>query len=268
MIYLSRAVQVKVLMPLLYIEAICRLRDILGSMKHLRRRRLLLVLLCACCMAGFIIARPEQFHVTGQASSPGSSTQTEQATGGVSARITLDELSVKGRAPKTGYSRSQFGSGWALENGCDTRNRILARDLKDVKLDQECHVMTGTLQDPYTGKVIYFMRGPESSDEVQIDHVVPLSNAWQTGAQLLSAERRAALANDPLNLLAVDGTANQQKSDSDAATWLPAQKSFRCQYVARQIAVKKAYSLWVTSAEKEAMIQVLSSCPEQQLPLP
>jgi hypothetical protein len=144
----------------------------------------------------------------------------------------------------------------------------LARDLEQTSLDQSCHVLAGVLHDPYTGKTIQFIRGPDSSDEVQIDHVVPLSNAWQTGAQQLSLERRISLANDPLNLLAVDGEANQQKSDGDAATWLPAQKAFRCQYVARQIAVKRTYSLWVTSAEKEAISTVLSACPDQQLPLP
>jgi hypothetical protein len=182
------------------------------------------------------------------------------------AATVLNELEVKGRAPKTGYERSQFGDGWAISRGCDTRNIILHRDLENVAVDDECRVGSGMLSDPYTGKVITFERGPDTSSVVQIDHVVALSDAWQKGAQQLSYERREALANDPLELLAVEGTANQQKSDGDAATWLPSNKSFRCQYVARQVAVKKKYSLWVTAAEKEAIIRVLGSCPGQKLP--
>jgi hypothetical protein len=120
-------------------------------------------------------------------------------------------------------------------------------------------VQKGTLHDPYTGEIIQFERG-ENSNKVQIDHVVALSDAWQKGAQSLSETERKNLANDPLNLLAVDGPANQQKGDGDAATWLPPNKAFRCQYVARQVAVKKKYQLWVTTAENEAMHRVLNGC--------
>ncbi len=178
----------------------------------------------------------------------------------------LETLAVKGRAPKTDYARTQFGDGWVVSGGCDTRNIILARDLIDVKSDEACHVLSGVLHDPYTGKSIQFQRGSDSSADVQIDHVVALSNAWQTGAQQLTKQRRIALANDPLELLAVDGPANQQKGDGDAATWLPSNKPFRCQYVARQIAVKAKYSLWVTSPEKTAMQRVLADCSEQTIP--
>lgn len=178
----------------------------------------------------------------------------------------LEELEVKGRAPKTDYSREQFGGGWASEGGCDMRNVILNRDLKDVVVHDECQVVNGVLDDPYTGKIIVFQRGSETSDDVQIDHVVALSDAWQKGAQQLSYEKRVKLANDPLELLAADGPANQQKGAGDAATWLPENKSFRCQYVARQVAIKKKYSLWVTQAEKEAIVRVLETCPGQILP--
>jgi hypothetical protein len=179
---------------------------------------------------------------------------------------TLNQLAVKGRAPKTGYERAQFGDGWAKTGGCDTRNVILNRDLKEVALNDKCQVMSGMLADPYTGKTITFVRGADTSDDIQIDHVVALSDAWQKGAQQLSYQQRVALANDPLELIAADGPANQQKGDGDAATWLPSNKAFRCQYVARQVAVKQKYSLWVTSAEKDAIQSVLSSCPGQKLP--
>jgi hypothetical protein len=183
----------------------------------------------------------------------------------------LATLPVKGRAPKTGYARTQFGAAWSDvdHNGCDTRNDILKRDMTNVTFKpgtHDCVVKTGTLNDPYTGKTINFVRGQHTSTAVQIDHVVALSDAWQKGAQQLNADQRLQLANDPYNLLAVDGPANQQKSDSDAASWLPSNKSFRCQYVARQIGVKHKYALWVTQAEKDAMTNVLSSCPGQTVP--
>lgn len=184
----------------------------------------------------------------------------EQTSNVQSARTSLAKLDVKGRAPKTGYERLQFGGGWQSIDGCDTRNAILRRDMKNVMSDDECKVISGTLSDPYTGKTITFLRGETTSDDVQIDHVVALSNAWQTGAQQLSFETRVQFANDPLNLLAVDGSANEQKSDGDAATWLPPNKSFRCQYVSRQVAVKASYGLWVTAAEKAAIKQILERC--------
>lgn len=181
----------------------------------------------------------------------------------------LDKLEVKGRAPKTGYSRKQFLEDWAEVSGCSVRDLILKRDMTDVFIDPRngCFVIRGKLNDPYTGKTIEFQRGPQTSSLIQIDHVVALSDAWQKGAQQLSPEVRNRLANDPLELLAVDGKANQQKSDGDAATWLPSNKSYRCRYIARQIAVKLKYHLWVTMAEKDIMKRQLNSCPDQVLPV-
>lgn len=197
---------------------------------------------------------------------PKANTSTITTASGDAAEA-LNKIPVKGRAAKTGYSRTQFGDGWDTQQGCDTRNIILHRDLTNAVADNQCRITSGQLNDPYTGKIITFTRGETTSDDVQIDHVVALSNAWQTGAQGLTAEQRIQLANDPLELLAVDGLANQQKSDGDAATWLPANKAFRCQYVARQIAVKAKYQLWVTAAEKNAMLGVLGTCPGQTLPV-
>ena len=183
----------------------------------------------------------------------------------------LETLPVKGRAPKTGFSRDQFGPAWAdvNRNGCDTRNDILKRDLTEIVYKEKTHdcvVLSGVLLDKYSGETINFVRGNVTSMEVQIDHVVALSNAWVTGAFKLSADQRKALANDPLNLFAVKGRLNSQKSDGDAATWLPPLKSFRCAYVAQQIAVKAKYSLWVTAPEKNAMVGILAKCPTQVVP--
>jgi hypothetical protein len=194
-----------------------------------------------------------------------------EAKPGLAAAV-LETLPVKGRAPKTGYSRDQFGQTWAdvNRNGCDTRNDILKRDLISITYKpktRDCVVLTGVLEDKYSGETINFVRGNISSMDVQIDHVVALSNAWQTGAFKLTKIERTALANDPLNLFAVKGRLNSQKSDGDAATWLPPLKSFRCAYVAQQIAVKAKYSLWVTAPEKSAMVGILAKCPSQELPI-
>jgi hypothetical protein len=185
-----------------------------------------------------------------------------------SAAAALESLAVKGRAPKNNYDRAAFGQAWldADRNGCDTRNDILRRDLSDVVFSKgsRCKVASGTFREPYVGRNATFSRGAESSKAVQIDHVVALGDAWQKGAQQLTLQERQNLANDPLNLIAADGPANQEKSASDAASWLPRNKALRCHYVARQISVKAAYGLWVTQAEKDAMARVLGSCPQQQ----
>ena len=188
------------------------------------------------------------------------------------ATAVLETLPVKGRAPKTGYTRDQFGASWADvdHNGCDTRNDILKRDLTGIVFKvgtRSCVVASGELVDRYSGETINFVRGNVTSMEVQIDHVVALSNAWQTGAFKLTADQRKALANDPLNLFAVKGRLNSQKGDGDAATWLPPLKSFRCTYVAQQIAVKAKYSLWVVAPEKAAMVSILAKCPSQKVPV-
>lgn len=202
-----------------------------------------------------------------QKTPPPASEDTQTAIISSPAGQVLGSLLVKGRAPKTGYSRAVFSDGWENTLTCDVRNIVLARDLTDIAtLEDDCKIASGILHDPYTGSVVAFERGPTTSSKVQIDHVVSLSDAWQKGAQSISPELRRSLANDLLNLLAVDGAANQQKSDGDAATWLPKNKDYRCSYVARQIAVKYKYSLWVTPAEKKAMASVLEHCPHQTIP--
>ena len=192
----------------------------------------------------------------------------------------LEELAVKGRAPKTGYARSEFGIAWTDTNtvmwggnSLSTREDILSRDLVDITCKDRsgvasppCVVQSGVLHDPYTGTTVNFVRGETTSPLVPIEHVVALGDSWQKGAQQLSVAERVDLANDPLNLIATTQAPNSAKSDSDAASWLPPNKAFRCAYVARQVAVKLRYRLWVTNAEKDAIAAVLSTCPGQGLP--
>ncbi|CBT74515.1 MULTISPECIES: HNH endonuclease family protein [Glutamicibacter] len=231
---------------------------------RLPRRALSLVLLASTLTLGACSSLQSLDFTTtdgAQAATSGAYGSTEDYA---AALELLDEIDIKGRAPKTGYSRDQFGDGWKDpdRNGCDARNDILARDLQDVtyKGSSSCVVLTGTFDDPYTGTTIEFLRGQGTSTAVQIDHVVALSDAWQKGAQQWDAQTRLEFANDPLNLMASDGSANASKGDKDAASWLPPNKSFRCAYVARQTQVKAKYDAWMTQAEHDAIEQLLTAC--------
>lgn len=225
---------------------------------------------CGAALPGFSpdVAGPG----SATAATPTSPSPTQvQAVRGGTAEAALAALPVKGRAPKTGYSRERFGPAWADvdHDGCDQRNQVLARDMTGETTKpgtRGCVVLTGTLADPYTGRSIAFVRGRATSEAVQIDHVVALSDAWQTGAQQLDDPTRRRLAGDPENLQATDGPTNQAKRDADAATWLPPSTGYRCTYVARQVKVKTSYRLWVTPPERDAMARVLARCPG--LPLP
>jgi len=247
-------------------------------------RRVALALLCLS-LVGLAGCEGTSLGAWSQGSTSASATPSTAATSSATtdpssenaavrpgpALAALATLAVKGRAPKTGYDRDLFGQAWADvdRNGCDTRNDVLRRDLTSFVLkrgSRGCVVLSGTLHDAYTGATIPFVRGQQTSMAVQIDHVVALSDAWQKGAQKWSADKRERFANDPLNLLAVDGPSNSRKGDGDAATWLPPAKAYRCRYVARQVAVKQAYGVWVTAAEKAAIARVLGTCPGQPLP--
>lgn len=211
---------------------------------------------------------------------PSTATTTEPAAKTGTALAALATLPVKGRAPMTGYDRDEFGSEWSdaagtfdwSRNGCDTRNDILARDLqREVVESNGCVVTSGILAyEPYTGVRNYFFDKHDNDYDTDLDaeHIVALGNAWVTGAQQISAEQRAALANDPINVMMTDPSENRSKGDADFATWLPPNKEFRCSYAARQIAVKVAYKLWVTAPEKAAMERVLDTCPNEPLAQP
>lgn len=162
------------------------------------------------------------------------------------------------------YERDAFGSAWldVDDNGCDTRNDVLARDLSAVRLaDDGCTVLAGVLDDPYTGAEIDFRRGVHTSAAVQIDHIVPLSYAWRHGADEWTAERRESFANDPQNLLAVDGPSNSAKSDSGPAEWMPAAAGFACDYAARFDAVLERYGLSIAPADESVLERLETSCP-------
>ena len=209
---------------------------------------------------------PEPSPIPSPSSTPTETAEEDPARASGTALEAALELTVKGRAPKTGYDRNEFGSGWVDvdRNGCDTRNDMLKLRLTNLDMSGNCKVMAGDLLDPFTGGWIHFKRGGPS--EVDIDHLVALSDAWQKGAAQWEFAKRVAFANDPLNLEPVDAGQNRTKGDGDAATWLPPNKEFRCQYVARQVAVKTKYEVWATQAEVDAIVRVLGDCPGEPLP--
>lgn len=245
-----------------------------------RTKRIGAIVAVVAALVGIIVANPASYEEIIESSalaesaastsdagenSSASSSFSSNANGQPLATEALARLEIKGRAPKTGYNREEFYKTWPVIEGCSLRQRIIRREVGDsAQLDSDnCTVLAGEFDEPYTGSRLVFHKKSEFSKGIQIDHVVALSDAWQKGAQYKTAEERYNMATDPLNLLAVDSSANQGKSDGDAATWLPPNKSFRCQYVARQVSVKAKYQLWVTQAEHDAIAKVLETCPNE-----
>ena len=255
-------------------DQLARTNRLLTILVLLKSRRIFFALVAAVLLVVVIINNPSSYEKTTVpveddttiegSTNPEASSQANPADpNAVLATTVLEKLEVKGRAPKTGYSREEFYSTWPTVDGCNLRQKIIKREFGDSAVLDGCDVISGEFDDPYTGQHKVFTEKSAISKGVQIDHVVALSDAWQKGAQYLPQATRYAMATDPLNLLAVDASANQQKSDGDAATWLPANKAFRCQYVARQVSVKYKYGLWVTDAEKTAIEGILATCPNQ-----
>lgn len=241
--------------------------------RNTRRRRtrntplLGLVVLAAVLLVGWLASSgvlKSLGYDTATTTSQVSAAPTPADVPAATALDTLQRLSVRPWATGVRYDRERdFGEAWqdVDRNGCDTRNDILARDLTGITRAADCRVRSGTLRSLYSGGTVAFTRGPVSSEAVQIDHLVSLSDAWRTGAQSLTQTRREALANDPLELQAVDGPSNDAKGNQNAAEWLPHDASARCVYVTRQVEVKAKYELWVTASERAAMARILRSCP-------
>ena len=205
--------------------------------------------------------------MAGKAVPPGSA-GAPMALGGTSTPSPdPSTLVVAPQASMNGYARVRFGQAWTDDvdveggnNNCDTRNDILARDLTAVTTLDGCKVASGTLVDPYTAEIIGFMRGKDTSAAVQVDHIVALANSWVSGAWTWDLPALKQIANDPLNLLAVDGPANMGKGAKAADEWLPPNPAFQCTYVKRQVMVKNKYRLSVTAPEKAVMERFHGQC--------
>jgi hypothetical protein len=225
-------------------------------------------------LVAIIVAVAVWMHVHSAPTPPPSQTSQQpphaaRSTPGYDqARTAAGRLPVKGWDLNSDFARYRFGEAWTDDvdvefghNGCNTRDDILRRDLTDLVVrPRTCFAQSGTLHDPYGSETIAFVRGPDSSNAVQIDHVVSLSDAWHKGARDWDDQRRRDFANDPRNLLAVGGAFNFDKAFRDASSWLPPNPMFRCEFVARQVTVKTAYGLWVSGKEKQAMAGVLTGC--------
>lgn len=219
-----------------------------------------------------VVSTPTAPESTPTASDVPSSPSPSPSNTSVSsnALVVAQGLPVRGRATDTNYSREAFGSAWkdVDRNGCDTRNDILQRDFTTSILKSgtgDCKVIGGTWTDPYSNESYTFDQAPSGA---QVDHVVSLKNAWQMGADLWTDQMRVEFANDPLNLRVTIASLNQQKSDSNAASWLPPYKPGRCFFIATQVAVKAKWELYVTDSEKDVFLSILSKpeCLKTKLP--
>jgi hypothetical protein len=185
------------------------------------------------------------------------------------ATAALNALRVAGRGPMTGYDRDRFGPAWSDDvsvpgghNGCDTRNDMLHARMVRITVKpgtHNCVVLSGTLLDPYTGHSLSFNRAQNAS-AVQIDHIVPLAEAWRSGAARWTPDQRRNLANDPAELAPVDGKSNSAKGDSGPDSWRPPNRGSWCWYAQTYISVKSRYHLSVQASEKTALGDMLKYC--------
>jgi hypothetical protein len=212
----------------------------------------------------FTVAHRSQDVTPPPAAQQASAPRQQQPPRELGAPTALHRINVAAPSTYPVYRRDKFGSGWADldHDGCNTREEILARDMTDLGLEDNCNVLTGTLHDPYTGRTIDYNESVNAAS-VQIDHVVSLSSAWRQGASNWTAAKRIKFANDPLNLIAVDGPTNQSKGDSGPATWQPPNTTFRCAWDRRYVQVTYKYRLTLPSADWDTLETTLAGCKKR-----
>ncbi|MEU5630347.1 HNH endonuclease family protein [Streptomyces rishiriensis] len=187
--------------------------------------------------------------------SPTASAALPTPVSGATARTYLASLSVK-TENRTGYSRDLFPTWITISGTCNTREYILKRDGTNVVTNSACTATSGSWYSPYDGATW------TAASDLDIDHLVPLAEAWDSGASAWTTAQRQAFANDVTRpqLLAVTDNVNQSKSDQDPAEWMPSLTSYRCTYVRAWVQVKYYYNLSVDSAEKSALTSYLAGC--------
>ncbi|MFE1366336.1 HNH endonuclease family protein [Streptomyces anulatus] len=172
------------------------------------------------------------------------------------ARTYLGQLTVGAEGSSSGYSRDKFPH-WTTQSGaCNTREVVLKRDGTNVQQDSSCAAVSGSWFSPYDGATW------SAASDVDIDHMVPLAEAWRSGASSWTTAQRQSFANDLTRpqLIAVTDNVNQSKGDQDPAEWMPPTSSYKCTYVRAWVHVKKHYNLTVDSAEKSALQSALNGC--------
>ncbi|SES48527.1 Protein of unknown function [Streptomyces sp. yr375] len=171
------------------------------------------------------------------------------------ARTYLASLTVA-TENRTGYQRDLFPTWITISGTCNTREYILKRDGTNVVTNSACTATSGSWYSPYDGATW------TAASDLDIDHLVPLAEAWDSGASAWTTAQRQAFANDVTRpqLIAVTDNVNQQKSDQDPAEWMPSLTSYQCTYVRAWVQVKYYYDLSVDSAEKSALTSYLANC--------
>jgi hypothetical protein len=187
--------------------------------------------------------------------SQGSAPNADPAT----SRLELDKLTVAAPQSMAGYSRTHFPHWNQQGNGCDTREYVLKRDGKAVKANQECRATSGEWLSLYDNKTV------TDADKLDIDHMVPLANAWRSGANTWTDDKRSEFANDITRpqLFAVSASVNRAKGDQDPSQWKPPYRGYWCEYAKNWVTVKLHWQLTVTEAEKTALVDMLGTCQWQ-----
>ncbi|MET8470948.1 HNH endonuclease family protein [Streptomyces sp. NPDC006422] len=194
--------------------------------------------------------------VTLLATSPTAQASPPTPVSAATARTYLGELTVKAEGSSDGYSRDKFPH-WITQSGaCNTREEVLKRDGTNVQTDSNCAATSGSWYSEYDGATW------TAASDVDIDHVVPLSEAWKSGASSWTTTERQGFANDLTRpqLIAVTDNVNQSKGDQDPAEWMPSRTAYTCTYLRMWVQVKHHYDLSVDSAEKSAIQSGLSGC--------
>ena len=208
------------------------------------RKKLALLATAVLALAGVVV-------LSGPASATPPGIPSEDT-----ARYELYNLDVAPDGSSTGYSRDKFPHWITISGACNTRETVLKRDGTGVVTDSSCAATSGTWYSPYDGATWH------AASDVDIDHVVPLSNAWRTGASSWTTARRQAFANDLSypQLIAVTDNVNQSKGDQSPATWKPSRTAYWCTYAKMWIHVKYRYSLTINSTEEDQLYRMLSYC--------
>lgn len=208
--------------------------------------------------AGTSTSTPDPLESAGSGAAPGDPAAADLGSGGREAALAVLDSLVTRPAVASGYARSKFRHWITQPDGCSTREAVLIRDAVSVNA-KGCRVVSGEWLSPYDGITSV------SASRLDIDHMVPLKEAWLSGAAGWSAARRQAFANDlgwPGSLLAVSASSNRSKGDKDPARWMPPNANYWCTYLFDWIDVKYRWSLSVDPAEKSTITRDLASCPD------
>lgn len=202
-------------------------------------------------VAVFVLVAAATLTLTGPATATPPGIPSEST-----ARTWLSTIRVAPLGTSDGYSRDLFPHWWTVTGTCNTREMVLQRDGTNVVVDSSCAAISGSWYSPYDGATW------RAASDVDIDHVVPLSNAWRTGARSWTTAKREAFANDRYHpqLIAVTDNVNQAKGDQSPDQWKPPLTSYWCTYAKMWVASKYEWGLWVTSTERSALYGMLDRC--------